>query len=115
MAKPPKEPTIRICVSLPASLVERVRIDAGKQSMSSRAVELIETGLAIQNKIVIQQRVVIRPGTLRYTPLPAQTKTPNVAATSWGPAAGNTGPAVNLEEYQDGKFISKMVQVRHKK
>ena len=77
-----KETSIRLCISVPGSLAARIN-PVGRQSMSSRAVELIEIGLQGREKVVIKQNVVIRPGTLQYTPLAPETEEPLRETTVW--------------------------------
>ena len=129
MARTPKEPKIRICITVPESLV--ARLEPGNKSISSRAVELIEAGLFGSERIVIRMPLVYCPkivqsGAPRPKPIPAAAprqklvknnkvrtrRSPRPAARpagiGWGPGSGlGPGKAINLNEYKDGVYIGK--------
>ena len=112
-------PHVRLSISLPASQV--ARLESGSQSVSSRISDLLEIGLSGGVRYVLKQNIVIRPGTLRHTPLPLKRqKTPQVrkrirtapkvaarpAGMSWGPGAGlGPGPPINLDHYKNGVYV----------
>ena len=127
MARTPREPKVRICITVPESLV--ARLEPGNKSISSRAVELIEAGLSGGERIVIKMPLVYCPQTVqsdapRPKPIPAAAprpkpvknnkvrRTPRAAGrgaarpASWGPGAGlGSGKAIDLNKYKDGQYV----------